>query len=45
MTKLFSTGALGKGIGIKPISHVIHSPIDGEVLTVFSYQTRDWSSQ
>lgn len=31
----FSTGALGKGIGIKPISHVIHSPIDGEVLTVF----------
>lgn len=32
----FSTGALGKGIGIKPISHVIHSPIDGEVLTVFS---------
>ena len=31
----FSTGALGKGIGIKPISHVIHSPIDWEVLTVF----------
>lgn len=31
----FSTGALGKGIGIKPISHVIHSPIDGELLTVF----------
>lgn len=31
----FSTGALGKGISIKPISHVIHSPIDGEVLTVF----------
>lgn len=31
----FSTGALGKGIGIKPISHVIHSPIDGDVLTVF----------
>ncbi|MUO33171.1 beta-glucoside-specific PTS transporter subunit IIABC [Enterococcus gallinarum] len=31
----FSTGALGKGIGIKPTSHVIHSPIDGEVLTVF----------
>lgn len=31
----FSTGALGKGIGIKPISHVIYSPIDGEVLTVF----------
>ncbi|WP_291293676.1 PTS beta-glucoside transporter subunit IIBCA [Enterococcus sp.] len=31
----FSTGALGKGIGIKPTSNTIHSPVDGEVLTVF----------
>lgn len=31
----FSTGALGKGIGILPTSDEIHSPVDGEVVTVF----------
>ena len=31
----FSTGALGKGVGIKPSSNEIHSPVDGEIMVVF----------
>lgn len=31
----FSTGALGKGIGIIPTSNEIYSPIDGEITVVF----------
>jgi PTS system beta-glucosides-specific IIC component len=33
--KAFSTGALGKGIGLYPINNIIKSPIDAEVVTVF----------
>ncbi|WP_285110001.1 beta-glucoside-specific PTS transporter subunit IIABC [Pediococcus sp. AC40] len=31
----FSTGAMGKGIGIKPIDDHIHAPIDGKVTAIF----------
>ncbi|MGY3777140.1 beta-glucoside-specific PTS transporter subunit IIABC [Isobaculum melis] len=31
----FSTGALGKGIGILPTSNEVVSPVDGEVMVVF----------
>lgn len=31
----FSTGALGKGVGIEPSSNEIHSPVDGEISAVF----------
>ncbi|MDR0922494.1 MAG: beta-glucoside-specific PTS transporter subunit IIABC [Lactobacillales bacterium] len=31
----FSTGALGKGVGIVPTSNEVFSPIDGEVTAVF----------
>jgi PTS system beta-glucosides-specific IIC component len=31
----FSTGALGKGIGIIPVQNEIYAPIDGEVTVVF----------
>lgn len=33
--KAFSTGALGKGVGIIPEDNAIYSPIDGEVTVVF----------
>ena len=33
--KAFSTGALGKGVGIIPEDNTIYSPIDGEVTVVF----------
>lgn len=31
----FSMGAMGKGIGIKPIDDHIHAPIDGKVTAIF----------
>lgn len=31
----FSTGALGKGLGIIPSNNEIYSPIDGEIMVVF----------
>lgn len=31
----FSTGALGKGIGIVPVNNKIYSPVEGEVTVVF----------
>ncbi|MFP9038962.1 PTS sugar transporter subunit IIA, partial [Enterococcus faecalis] len=31
----FSTGALGKGIAIKPIDTHLYSPVDGEITVVF----------
>ena len=33
--KAFSTGALGKGVGIIPDDKLIKSPISGEVITIF----------
>lgn len=33
--KAFSTGALGKGIGVLPRDNIVKSPIDGEIVTVF----------
>lgn len=33
--KAFSTGALGKGIGIVPTSNDLYSPIDGEIMVIF----------
>lgn len=33
--KAFSTGALGKGIAIVPEETMIHSPVDGEVVSLF----------
>ncbi len=33
--KAFSSGALGKGLGIRPEEDVIHAPADGEVVSLF----------
>lgn len=33
--KAFSTGALGKGIAIQPEENIIHSPVEGEVVSLF----------
>lgn len=33
--KAFSTGALGKGIAILPEENIIHSPVDGEIVSLF----------
>ncbi|TRZ39574.1 PTS beta-glucoside transporter subunit IIBCA [Niallia circulans] len=31
----FSTGALGKGMGINPLESIVKSPIEGEIVTIF----------
>lgn len=33
--KAFSSGALGKGIAIQPEEEMVHSPVDGEVVSLF----------